>query len=109
MLTARNLLLVIVVLVVAGTVYFLGYSDGQANRVQRGSATAHAAETQPSVASPEPSGHQEDVWSPTKRYPTHEAYYPGTEELKPDEMRVIACGSGMPMPRVKQAAASFLI
>ncbi len=48
-------------------------------------------------------------WSPTKAYPTQEAYYPGTEPLKPDEMRVIACGSGMPMPRVKQAAASFLI
>jgi ribonuclease Z len=36
-------------------------------------------------------------------------YYPGTEDLKPDEMRVICCGSGMPMPRLKQAAASFLV
>ncbi len=35
-------------------------------------------------------------WSPTKPYPSHDVYYPGTEELKPDEMRVIACGSGMP-------------
>jgi len=34
---------------------------------------------------------------------------PGTEELGPDEFRVIACGSGMPMPRTKQAAACFLI
>jgi ribonuclease Z len=48
-------------------------------------------------------------WSPTKPYPIHNVYYPGTEELKPDEMRVIALGSGMPMPRRKQAAASFLI
>ena len=48
-------------------------------------------------------------WSPTKPYPKHNVYYPGTEELKPDEMRVIALGSGMPMPRRKQAAASFLI
>jgi ribonuclease Z len=48
-------------------------------------------------------------WSPTKPYPIHNVYYPGTEELKPDEMRVIALGSGMPMPRLKQAAASFLI
>ena len=48
-------------------------------------------------------------WSPTKPYPSQEVYYPGTELLKPDEMRVIACGSGMPMPRSKQAAASFLI
>ena len=48
-------------------------------------------------------------WSPTKPYPSHDVYYPGTEELKPDEMRVIACGSGMPMPRLKQATACFLI
>ena len=48
-------------------------------------------------------------WSPTKPYPSHEVYYPGTEELQPEEMRVIACGSGMPMPRTKQAAACFLI
>jgi ribonuclease Z len=48
-------------------------------------------------------------WSPTKAYPSQEVYYPGTEALAPDEMRVIACGSGMPMPRLKQAAACFLI
>ncbi len=48
-------------------------------------------------------------WSPTKPYPSHKVYYPGTEELKPDEMRVIACGSGIPMPRLKQASPCFLI
>ncbi len=37
-------------------------------------------------------------------YPVQEVYHPGTEELKPDEMRVIALGSGMPMPRLKQAS-----
>ena len=26
-------------------------------------------------------------WSPTKRYPSHEVYFPGTEELGPEEMR----------------------
>jgi ribonuclease Z len=51
----------------------------------------------------------ESEWSPTAPYPSHEVYYPGTEQLHPDEMRVIACGSGMPMPRSKQAAACFLI
>ncbi|MEM7191482.1 MAG: hypothetical protein AAF405_01220, partial [Pseudomonadota bacterium] len=25
-----------------------------------------------------------------------DTYYPNTEDLKPDEMRVIACGTGMP-------------
>jgi len=48
-------------------------------------------------------------WSPTGVYPVQEVYYPGTEALAEDEIRVIACGSGMPMPRLKQAAACFLI
>lgn len=38
-----------------------------------------------------------------------DAYFPGTEELKPDEMRVTACGTGMPNARPKQAAACFLV
>jgi ribonuclease Z len=45
-------------------------------------------------------------WSPTRPRPTFDVYYPGTEALAPDEMRVIACGTGM---RLKQAAACFLI
>ena len=48
-------------------------------------------------------------WSPTRPYPVQEVYYPGTESLGENEMRIIACGSGMPMPRLKQAAACFLI
>lgn len=48
-------------------------------------------------------------WSPTAPYPSHEVYFPGTETLGPDEMRVIACGTGMPTPRLKQAAACFLV
>jgi ribonuclease Z len=49
------------------------------------------------------------AWSRTKPYPVQDVYYPGTEELGPDEMRVIACGTGMPTPRLKQAAACFLV
>lgn len=48
-------------------------------------------------------------YSPTQPYPVQEVYYPGTEALAEDEMRVFTCGSGMPMPRTKQAAACFLI
>jgi len=44
-----------------------------------------------------------------KPSPDREVYYPGTEELAADEMRVIACGTGMPTPRLKQAAACFVI
>ena len=34
-------------------------------------------------------------WSRTKPNPLQNVYYPGTEELKSDEMRVIALGTGM--------------
>ena len=43
----------------------------------------------------------------TKQY--REVYYPGSEELAPDEMRVVACGTGMPNARPKQAAACWLV
>jgi ribonuclease Z len=48
-------------------------------------------------------------WSRTKPHPNRDVYYPGTETLAPDEMRVIALGTGMPQPRPKQAAACFLV
>jgi len=38
-----------------------------------------------------------------------DVYYPGTEELAPNEMRVVALGTGMPNARPKQAASCFLI
>jgi ribonuclease Z len=38
-----------------------------------------------------------------------DVYYPGTEEIAADEMRVVACGTGMPLPRPKQAAACWLV
>jgi ribonuclease Z len=36
-------------------------------------------------------------------------YFPGTEALKPDEMRIVACGTGMPASRRSQAATCFLL
>ena len=41
--------------------------------------------------------------------PQREVYYPGTEKLRKDEMRVVACGTGMPSVRPKQAAACWLV
>ena len=46
--------------------------------------------------------------SPTKARHRH-FYAHKRETLKPDEMRVIACGTGMPTPRPAQAAACFLV
>ena len=47
--------------------------------------------------------------SPVKALSQRNAYYPGTEALAPDEMRIIACGTGMPNARPKQAAACWLV
>ena len=36
-------------------------------------------------------------------------YFPGTEELSADEMRVVSCGTGMPASRRSQAATCWLV
>ncbi len=48
------------------------------------------------------------VKSPTGTAPERYVYYPGTEALAKKEIRVTACGTGMPAARHKQAAACFL-
>ncbi len=47
--------------------------------------------------------------SPTEAVPELDVYYPGTEDLAPNEMRIVALGTGMPIPRPKQAAACWLV
>jgi ribonuclease Z len=47
--------------------------------------------------------------SPVKALSERAVYYPGSEDLAPDEMRIIACGTGMPNARPKQAAACWLV
>ena len=49
------------------------------------------------------------VTSPTGTAPDRYVYNPGTEELGADEIRVIACGTGMPTARRAQAAAAFVV
>ncbi len=48
------------------------------------------------------------VKSPTGVAPDRYVYYPGTEALKKDEIRLIACGTGLPAARRDQAATCFL-
>ena len=50
----------------------------------------------------------EPLISPTEAR-ERDFYAPNSENLAPDEMRVIACGTGMPTPRPAQAAACFLV
>ena len=48
------------------------------------------------------------VKGPNEIAPDRYVYYPGTEVLAEDEVRVIACGTGMPDQRRGQASACFL-
>lgn len=48
------------------------------------------------------------VETPTGTAPDRYVYYPGTEDLAEDEVRVVACGTGMPDQRRGQASACFL-
>jgi ribonuclease Z len=93
--TMRKTLLGALVIFAAGMLYLWGHSDGSSGIELSGDAQAESE-----IAT---------GWDPTQPSPEFGVYYPGTEALDPDEMRVIACGSGMPMPRLKQAAACFLI
>ena len=47
-------------------------------------------------------------YSPVKAR-ARDFYAPNTEDLGPDEMRLIACGTGMPTARPKQAASCWLL
>jgi ribonuclease Z len=47
--------------------------------------------------------------SPVKANPNRLTYFPETEDLDPDEMRIIALGTGMPWPRKVQAGPGFLV
>ena len=47
--------------------------------------------------------------SPVEPVKDRDVYHPGTEALGKDEMRVTACGAGMPNARPAQAAACFLV
>ena len=50
-----------------------------------------------------------EVKSPTGVAPDRYVYYPGTEKLNKNEIRVVACGTGMPSARKSQAASCWLI
>ena len=86
-----------VVAAAVGASYMLGHRDGSNGLQARFTSEANAQ------------GQTITPWSPTEPYPVQLAYYPGTETLGPNEMRVVACGTGMPQPRLKQAAACFLV
>ena len=54
-------------------------------------------------------GARSTMGEPTGTVDNSYVYYPGTEALTPDEMRIVACGTGMPAARRGQAASCFLV
>ena len=77
------------------SIYFVGVYHGQSGQEATLISPATAAKSTPEV-------------SPTKAR-ERDTYYPNSEDIAPDEMRVIACGTGMPTTRAAQAAACFLV
>jgi ribonuclease Z len=87
-------------MLLAGLAYYQGRMDqalGEEDKLV-GAAVADTAAMEPIEGN-----------SPTRSLPERDAYFPGTEALAADEMRVIACGTGMPNARPRQAAACFLV
>ncbi len=80
---------------VALTLYLWGHSDGRAGRSDGLLGLLFAAQSS-------------QEFSPVKAR-AQDVYFPNTEDLGLEEMRVIACGTGMPTTRAAQAAACFLV
>jgi len=91
----------VAIAVLASLAYYQGRIDqasGEDGSLLVGTASAAAQKPTPVKGS-----------SATRALPDRGAYFPGTEALSPDEMRIIACGTGMPNARPRQAAACFLV
>lgn len=97
-----NIFTSVVFFTLATVAYFVGYKDGSTGREPSVISESQATE----AGKPTPDAAR---YSRTGAVKDRTVYYPGTEDLAPDEMRVIACGSGMPVPSLKQGAACFLV
>ncbi len=95
MTTTKRVLIGASIAFVAVMLYLWGHSDGRAGRAPGLVGVSLAAQSPPKL-------------SPVKARP-RDAYFPNSEDLGPNEMRVIACGTGMPTARPSQAAACFLV
>ena len=94
----QKLKLLVTIAVVTGlvvTVYLFGLHNGQ--KSQEFSLTNEAQAAGGKVTDPKGTA------------PDRYVYYPGTEKLKADEIRMFVCGSGMPSARHGQAATCFLV
>jgi ribonuclease Z len=102
---------VLAVFVATVVAYQLGQSDQERGVDRLSTPTLYAADANTFVGLEAGSlpPQERQVVSRTGTVEDRDVYYPGTEALAPDEMRVIACGTGMPNARPKQAAACWLV
>jgi ribonuclease Z len=106
---------VLIVALIAGLVgYIFGCTSEQRERDAQGNTQETttndddqkadpSAGEQPAATSPET-----PTYSPVKSR-ARDFYSPNSEDLRPDEIRLIACGTGMPTARPKQAASCWLL
>jgi len=97
MITIKRVLVGVSIIFVAVMVYQWGHTDGRAGRALGLLDVSFAAKNE-----------QPLEYSPVKER-ARGFYTPNSEDLQPDEMRLIACGTGMPTARPKQAASCWLL
>ncbi len=95
MTATKKALVVVSVTFVAVMLYLWGHSDGRNGKTAVPINESVAAQNPPKI-------------SPVKAR-DRDFYAPNSEDLGPDEMRLIACGTGMPTARPKQAASCWLL
>ena len=95
MTTNKRVFIGVFVTLAAAIIYQWGHIDGRDGKASGFIAESIAAESPPKA-------------SPVKAS-ARDFYAPNSEDLGPDEMRLIACGTGMPTARPKQAASCWLL
>jgi ribonuclease Z len=93
--TMKRALIVAAMAFMAVMLYQWGHVDGREGKSSGIISESIAAESPPKA-------------SPVKAR-ARDFYAPNSEDLGPDEMRVIACGTGMPTSRPGQAASCWLL
>jgi len=93
--TSRHAIGALALIAFSAVIYLWGHSDGKSDKSAGFVSAAVAA-------------NNSQLISPVKAR-SRDFYAPNSEDLAPDEMRVIACGTGMPTARPSQAAACFLV
>jgi len=103
--------ILLVIMIAGGIGYILGCTSEQRDKKSQAvaqEATTDSESEQKSADQPAAAAPEHPTISPVKAR-ARDFYTPNTEDLGPDEMRLIACGTGMPTARPKQAASCWLL